>query len=255
MPIAQARGAREPSPRISARVPLSVGSLLYLGSVGLIAAGIVAVFFGTGFSLLVPTGGGTISGSVSRAGPEAMSPLPSLGHIEPHTLISRASARENKDAALTSAAFPAPAEAPAIDGKKGVPDVNGVLVSKTPSDLTKAPSNAPFPAPAAAIPPAPPTSGFSSAEVAELLDHGDTLLGNGDVASARLFYERAASAGDARAALRLGATFDAEFLGRLGLGKLQANPAEAQSWYSRAHDLGMLDAKRQLNSFETRQGK
>jgi TPR repeat protein len=91
--------------------------------------------------------------------------------------------------------------------------------------------------------------------MAELLEHGDTLLRNGDVASARLFYERAAGAGDARAALRLGATFDPEFLARLGLGKLQANPAEAQSWYSRARDLGIVDAKRQINSLETRQGK
>ena len=89
----------------------------------------------------------------------------------------------------------------------------------------------------------------------ELLDHGDALLRNGDVVSARLFYERAAGAGDGRAALRLGATFDPEFLGRLGLGKLQANPAEARSWYSRARDLGAVDAKRRLNSAETRQGK
>jgi hypothetical protein len=61
-------------------------------------------------------------------------------------------------------------------------------------------------------------------------------------------YERAAGAAD-------GATFDPEFLGRLGLGELQANPAEAQSWYSRARDLGAADAKRQLNSIEARQGK
>jgi len=54
---------------------------------------------------------------------------------------------------------------------------------------------------------------------------------------------------------RLGATFDPEFLGRLGLDKLQANPAEARSWYSRARDLGAIDAKPQPNSFETRQGK
>jgi len=61
-------------------------------------------------------------------------------------------------------------------------------------------------------------------------------------------YERAAGAAD-------GATFDPEFLGRLGLSKLQANPAEARSWYSRARDLGAVDAKRQLYGLETRQGK
>jgi hypothetical protein len=144
-----------------------------------------------------------------------------------------------------------------IDGKDGVPHLDRALASKAPTDRSAAPANAPVPAPTspAAIAIAPPTSGFSSAEMAELLDHGDSLLRNGDVASARLFYERAAGAGDGRAALRLGATFDPEFLGRIGLGKLQANAAEAQSWYSRARDLDAVDAKRQLNSTETRQGR
>ena len=253
MPVALANGAGEPSRRISAAAQLWTGHLLYLGSVGLVAAGIVAVFFGAGFSLLVPTAGGTISGPASRAGAEAMSPLPSLGDIEQQTSFRRASAVENGDAALNSAAFPAPA----IDGKDGVPHMDGVLASKPSPDTSAAPANAPVPAPAsrAAIALAPPTSGLSSAEIAELLDHGDALLRNGDVASARLFYERAAGSGDGRAALRLGATFDPVFLGRLGLGKLQANPAEAQSWYIRARDLGAVDANRQLNSLGVRQGK
>ena len=153
--------------------------------------------------------------------------------------------------------MPAPTEAPAMDGKDDAPHLNGVFASKAPTDTSAAPANAPVPAPNSAAaklslrrPPGSPTL-----EMTELLDHGDTLLRNGDVASARLFYERAADAGDGRAALRLGATFDPEFLGRLGLSKLQANAAEARSWYSRARDLGTVDAKSQLNSLETRQGK
>jgi TPR repeat protein len=183
--------------------------------------------------------------------------MPHLGDVEQQTFMVRASALENRDGALNSAAFPAPAETAAIDGKDGVPNLDGVLASKPPTDTSAAPANAPVlpPISPAAIALTPPTSGFSSAEIAELSDHGDALLRNGDVASARLFYERAAGAGDGRAALRLGATFDPEFLGRLGLGKLQANPAEARSWYRRARDLGEADAKRRLNSIETRQGK
>jgi hypothetical protein len=244
-------------PRISAGAPLSIGSLLYLGSVGLIAAGIVAVFFGAGFSLLVPTAGGTISGSANEAGPEAVSPLPALGNVEQQTYFTRASGSEKKDPALNSAAFPAPTEARAIDEKDDVPHLDGVLPSKGRADTPVAPANAPVPAPDAptAIALTPPTSGFSGAGMAELLAHGDSFLRNGDIASARLFYERAAGAGNGQAALRLGATFDPEFLGRLGIGKLQANPAEARSWYSRARDLGEADAKRRLNSIETRQGK
>jgi hypothetical protein len=102
---------------------------------------------------------------------------------------------------------------------------------------------------------APPVSGLSSAEMTELLEHGDALLRTGDVASARLFYERAASSGDGWAALRLGATFDPSFLGRLGLGKLQSNAAEARSWYSRALQLGVKEAARPLSGLDTSQGR
>ena len=250
MPVEVANATGEPSPRVSAGTLLSIGSLLHLGSVGLIAAGIVVAFFGTGFSLLVPTAGGTISGSASRAGPEAMSPLYLLGKVEQQTVLARTSAREDKNAALNSVAFPAPTETLGIDGNDKLPHFDGALASKAPPDTPLARANAPVPAPKspAAIALAPPTSGFSSAERAALLAHGNSLLRNGDVASARLFYERAADAGDGRAALRLGATFDPEFLGRLGLSKRQANPAEARSWYSRARDLGSIGAKRQPNS-------
>ena len=98
------------------------------------------------------------------------------------------------------------------------------------------------------------TSVLSAAEVSELLQPGDSLLRIGDVASARLFYERAAAAGDGRAALRLGAIFDPGILERLGFSKLRADAAEARLWYSRALDLGVIEAKRQLNGLETRQG-
>jgi hypothetical protein len=107
MPLALAKAAREPSHCISAEAPLSIGSLLYLGSVGVIAAGIVAVFFGGGFSLLVPTAGGMISGSANRADPEVMYLPPSLGNVKQQTFFSEASAPENKDAAQSSAPLPA----------------------------------------------------------------------------------------------------------------------------------------------------
>jgi hypothetical protein len=256
MPVALTNGAGEPLRRISTEAPLSIGYLLYLSSVGLIAAGIIAVFFGAGFSLLVPTGGGMMSGSVNRPSPQVM-PLPSpVGNAEQQTVLGQASARENEHPAQSSVPLPARPEMPAIDRKNDVPHLGEILVSKAPTDTSTAPANGPLPVPNSPAETAlvTPTLGLSNSEVAELLDHGDALLRNGDVASARLFYERAAGAGDGRAALRLGATFDPEFLGRLGLGKLQANPAEARSWYSRALDLGVVDAKRRLNSAQTSRG-
>jgi hypothetical protein len=256
IPVAVANASGERSPRISPEAPLSIGHLLYLGSVGLVAAGIVAVFFGTGFLLLVPTGGETISGLAEQASSEVMPLPPPLGNDEKQTFFARASASESNEAGQSSAALPAPSETPAMDRKDDLPHLDGVLVSKAPIDTSAAPGNAPVPVPVSPAATAlAATPGLSNTEMTELRDHGDALLRNGDVASARLFYERAAGAGDGRAALRLGATFDPEFLGRLGLGKLQANPAVARSWYSRARDLGGADAKRRLNSLETSRGK
>jgi hypothetical protein len=254
VPVTLANAARERSRRISAGTPLSRGSLLYLGSVGLIAAGIIAVFFGASFSLLVPTGA-TISGSANKVGPEAVFLLPTLGNDQQQILSGQASAPDNKNAAQSSAASPASSQASAIVGKDDVPKSDRGSASKGPADTSVVPANAPVSGPnsPAATALAPPISGLSKAELTELLHHGDTLLRTGDISSARLFYERAADAGDGRAALRLGATFDPEFLGRLGLGKLQADPAEARSWYGRARDLGEIDAKRRLNSLEIRQ--
>jgi len=255
MPVAVANTTGQPSPHISGAAPLSIGSLLYLGSLGLVAAGIVAVFFGAGFSMLVPTGGVTSSGSANLAGPEVMSLPYSLGNVEQHKFFGQASAHEIEDVVRSSAVLPAPAEGPTVDGKDDAPHASGVLALQAPTETSAAPANASVPAPNSPKALAPPASGLANTQLTELLDHGDALLRNGDVASARLFYERAAGAGDGRAALRLGATFDPEFLGRLGLSKLQANPAEARSWYNRARDLGTVDAKRQLYGLETRQGK
>jgi hypothetical protein len=252
MPVALSHAARGRP----ATAPLSIGSLLYLGSVGLIAAGIAAIFFGAGFSLLVPAADGTTSAMASRAGPASMSPSP-VGNNEPQTAFAQASALESNNAAQSFAVLPAAIEGPAIDSRDDVPQVTGVSDSKAPTDTPVAPANAPASAsnlPASTALP-PRGSELSITEMTELLDHGDSLLRNGDIASARLFYERAAGAGDGRAALRLGATFDPEFLARFGLARLQANLAEAQSWYDRALDLGAVDARPRLNSFETRQGK
>jgi len=87
-------------------------------------------------------------------------------------------------------------------------------------------------------------SGFSAAATAALLRRGDELFGTGDVASARLFYERAANAGEARAAMRLGQTFDPIFLDRARLRGVRGDPETALFWYRRAHDLGTSEGAR-----------
>jgi TPR repeat protein len=103
--------------------------------------------------------------------------------------------------------------------------------------------------PVPAAPPAEPQ--LSAAELAALLARGDTLVSIGDVASARLFYERAANAGDALAAVRLGETFDPGFLDRARLRAVRPDLRAAVSWYRRARDLGVPGAEILLKSLES----
>jgi hypothetical protein len=106
--------------------------------------------------------------------------------------------------------------------------------SASPSGLAPAPASTVEPAP-------PPGSGgpqLSAGDVAALIARGDAFLGAGDIASARLFFERAADSGDGRAAMRMAVTYDAAFLERAGLHGLGGDPQRAAFWYRRARELG-----------------
>lgn len=89
-------------------------------------------------------------------------------------------------------------------------------------------------------------------QIIKLLARGDVFLRAGDIASARLFYERAADAGDGQAALQLGATFDPNFLASVGLRNMSGDPAKAIFWYHRALGLGASQAEPHLNTLETK---
>jgi DNA repair exonuclease SbcCD ATPase subunit len=84
-----------------------------------------------------------------------------------------------------------------------------------------------------------------------LLDRGDSLFSSGDIASARLFYERAAQTGNADAALRLGETYDPAFLKRVQP-REYANSSRALFWYGRARELGATEADILLKDMQTR---
>jgi TPR repeat protein len=89
-------------------------------------------------------------------------------------------------------------------------------------------------------------------EITALLTRGDALFRKGDLAAARLFYERAADAGDGRAAIRLGETFDPVFLDRAQLRGARGDFSTALSWYRRARDLGAADADILIKSLEAK---
>ena len=92
----------------------------------------------------------------------------------------------------------------------------------------------------------PPTKpsveqGFSAPEIAALLERGNALFRTGDVASARLFYERAADAGEAQGAVRLAETFDPVFLNRAAQRGVRGDVDAALSWYRRARELAATE--------------
>jgi hypothetical protein len=245
----------------------------YLVSAGLIAAVIIGVFFGVGFSLLTQTTERIIGGSGPRdRGPEVnqlqsidLPDLSSDAQSVPADVELPASATVTSHPVLTLAQSPTAPEYLPSENTNPARDSASLVTEAAVSTATGALSSAEAPAvrvatraPTATVSPPEPASGLPvaitptmpsaspplAAEVAELLTRGDSFVVLGEIASARAVYERAANAGDARAAVRMGATFDPTFLSRAGVRRTFGDPVQARSWYRRALDLGGVGAQR-----------
>jgi TPR repeat protein len=118
-----------------------------------------------------------------------------------------------------------------------------------PTDRTFAPAGTPnlisAAAPAAAATPAveEPTV---PAETAVLRDRATRLLGEGDIAAARLLLLHLAERGDGEAAYNLARTFDREMLAELGAKGMDGDAARARGWYERASEDGNVKAAERL---------
>jgi hypothetical protein len=102
----------------------------------------------------------------------------------------------------------------------------------------------PVPQPAASNPPT--TFPLDPQEVGTLLKRGEDFLAHGDIASARPLLKRAASGGNAQAALEVAMSFDPAFLAQKGVLGLTPDVAQAREWYERASKLGSTEARRHL---------
>ena len=119
-----------------------------------------------------------------------------------------------------------------------------------PAPPAAAPAAVPAPV-LAASPPAPAPEPLRQAnapslpqdEIEGYLAKGERMLKAGDIAAARLFFSRAAEAGEVRGALAMARSFDAETLRTLPVYGLQPNPQEAARWYAKAKDLGPTAAR------------
>jgi hypothetical protein len=94
----------------------------------------------------------------------------------------------------------------------------------------------------------PGQTALNAAQIKALVERGTALIGSGDIAAARLYYEPAANGGDAQAALYLGETYDPYFLkrGRFGT-SVRGDVKSAEHWYRRAQQLGSSKAEEMLH--------
>jgi hypothetical protein len=111
-------------------------------------------------------------------------------------------------------------------------------------------------APLAAVPSMPALNAGTAAEplrlekdeLDSLVRRGEDLIRHGDISAARIVFKRAAEAGDTRAALGLGRTFDPAVLRRMGAVGVRPEPDQARYWYEKAAAAGSGEALKLLTS-------
>jgi TPR repeat protein len=91
-----------------------------------------------------------------------------------------------------------------------------------------------------------------SEEASAFCARGLVALADGDIANARLFLRRAADAGDPRALMALGDTFDAATLTRLGVVGTHGDATQAHDYYARALAAGVGAARERIAALESR---
>ncbi len=189
-----------------------IGVLLYLVSLAFVAVATIGAFFGVAFSLLAHPADALVAQLPTPRPSEAMTAppggLPSVAATTPGAphaaapIAARPSIASAPPPAASAAAMPRPTS-----------KVVTVAPTSTPATISQKTK-------------APPAPRLPDRQLAALVARGDMLLRAGDIASARLFYERAADDGDGHAALRVGATFDPSFLASAGFRNMSRRPGE-----------------------------
>ena len=111
------------------------------------------------------------------------------------------------------------------------------------SDTLPATNAAPISVPQSATPaPNRPAVQLDSDEMTRLIKRGKDFLAQGNFASARLLFKRAADAGSAEAALALGSTYDPSVIKQLGAVSITPDIDGALKWYETAADHGSAEA-------------
>jgi hypothetical protein len=218
-----------------------------------LASVLVAAAAGTGIFLLTHSGGEKATAGSATEAPAKASEATSL--IRGLAMVPPAAGTAQSATVARPARTPATSEweaklslgPPLSQPGEPKPKLATTPAAKTPEATST------FASPAPRNQPTMPA--LSAAEIAGLLARGDWLFATGDVASARLLYERAADAGEARAAVKLGETFDPVYLDYSHLRGLHGDAGTAVFWYRRARDLGATGVASRLERLEAKEGR
>lgn len=142
---------------------------------------------------------------------------------------------------------------PPVTGTPGTAKIMRAAPVEPPPAAPKSAALSPPPAAAPApTPPPPPTlKPEQRARALRLMKRGEALVGEANLAEARLLFEKAADIGLAEAAMALAATYDQEELSRLAIRGARPEPALARRWYERAAQLGAREAQQRLQRLST----
>ncbi len=172
---------------------------------------------------------------------------------QPVFVASSTAAKPQASATSVAPAAPAPAVAAPTAPAAVAASNDASAMAKLALALQAGPP-APSAAPAAtrslslaAAVPSPPRV---SEAARRLCAQGLVALAAGDIAGARLYLERAAESGDARALLVLGETYDPATLARMGALGVKGEAAKARDYYAKALAAGMGAARERIAALE-----
>jgi hypothetical protein len=97
-----------------------------------------------------------------------------------------------------------------------------------------------------------PATSAAPQDVSALVTQGNEFFEIGDLVAARILFRRAATAGDAAAAVAMGATYDPVVLTDRGVRGVAADLDKARAWYERAKDMGSSEGPRRLEMLANR---
>jgi hypothetical protein len=195
---------------------------------------------------------------VAEASPDRMEPAEDPAAAEAPTVLVEASPDRMEPVAVIEEVAPVVLVEPSPDRMAPPMEAAPAVLAEASPDRMEPPAPAPSAAPVPPVlaeaspdrmapyemaslatrepkPITPPSVPRASAqELASLLTRGDAMLGLDDVVAARLFYERAAELGSARAATMLGKTYDPSFLASVQATGVTPDRKLAASWYRAA---------------------